>query len=115
MGEYIKEGFAEESLPLDRLEGRIHYVPNHKVVRPEKETTKYRLCFDGSARSTNELSLNDVVLAVSNPAPDLVRVLTRFRTLQIALCADVRKMFLMVKIRKEDRDFLSYIFTRMGD
>lgn len=113
MEESLKGGWAEES-PSQRTEGKIRYLP-HMVVHPDKQTTQFRLCFDGSSNSSGKLSLNDVVLPGLNPVPDSFKILTRFRIHQIAICANVEKMFLMVKIRKEDRDYLSYIFRKNGE
>lgn len=37
---------------------RVHYLPHHAVVRRDKETTKVRVEFDVSAKTTG-LSLNE--------------------------------------------------------
>ena len=42
----------------------VHYLPHHAVLREERETTKLRLVYDGSAKSPNqELLLNDCLIS----------------------------------------------------
>lgn len=38
---------------------QIHYLPHHAVVRRDKETTKFLVVYNASARSGNNPSLND--------------------------------------------------------
>ena len=55
---YEKVGTSEEC-PCNEIISKdrpVYYVPHHVVIRPERETTKYRIVFDASA---NGVSLND--------------------------------------------------------
>ena len=59
---YEKEDTSEEC-PCNEIipkDGRlVYYVTHHVVIRPERETTEYRIVFDASARTENGVSLND--------------------------------------------------------
>lgn len=44
--------------PSEVSRERVHYLPHHGVVRKEKETTKSRVVYDGSAQA-GSVSLND--------------------------------------------------------
>ena len=59
---YEKVGTSEEC-PCNEIiskDGRpVYYVPPHVVIRPERETTKYQIVFDESAKTENGVSLND--------------------------------------------------------
>ena len=73
----------------------LHYFPHHQVVREDKQTTKVRILYDASAKSTRP-SLNDCLHAGLSLISDISDVLMRFRYHQIALAADIEKAFLMV-------------------
>ena len=73
----------------------LHYFPHHQVVREDKQTTKVRIVYDASAKSTRP-SLNDCLHAGLSLISDISDVLMRFRYHQIALAADIEKAFLMV-------------------
>ena len=89
--------------------GRLHYLPHHPVVREDKQTTKVRIVYDASAKSTGP-SLNDCLHAGPSLISDIPDVLMRFRYHQIALAADIEKAFLMVQVAKADRDVLRFLW-----
>ena len=81
----------------------IHYLPHHGVAK-ESDTTPLRVVFDCSAREQNGVSLNDCLFTGPSLVNDLCSILLRFRTKNYACVSDVEKAFLMVGLRKEDRD-----------
>ena len=57
--------------------GKVHYLPNREVIRLDKETTKLRVVFDASAKSTGP-SLNDCLYVGPPMSPLLYNILLRF-------------------------------------
>ncbi|CAK1547419.1 unnamed protein product [Leptosia nina] len=102
----LEEGYAEEA-PEDCLSKRKWYLPHFAVTHPLKK--KIRIVFDAASRS-HGISLNDALL----PGPDLLQslfgVLLRFRQGPIAVAADIKEMFLQVRIKPEDRDSLRFLW-----
>ena len=87
-----------------------HYLPHHAVVRQDRETTKIRVVYDGSARDKDgSPSLNDCLLTGPNYVPMLFDILLRFRTYPIALTGDIEKAFLVISIAEDDRDALQFL------
>ena len=82
----------------------IYYVPHHVVIRPERETTKSRIVFDASARIENDFLLNNCVETGLALPLELVSILTR-------IMAFIRKIYLQVKLKKEDRDVFRYLWA----
>ena len=56
-----------------------YFLPHHAVFKHSSSTTKLRVVFDGLAKTTNGLSLNDILLVGPNVQQDLSSILLRFR------------------------------------
>ena len=102
---------ADEALGDDSNNKGVHYSPHHAVVRKDRETTKVRVVYDGSAKtSKNELSLNDCLEVGLNYIPHIFDLLTKFRYNAIGLSADIEKAFLNVGIKEQHRDMLRFLW-----
>ena len=107
----LQHGIVEEvDQPDKSVTGRIHYLPHHAVVRKDKETTKVRVVYDASARSTG-CSLNECLHRGPKFEQRILDILLRFRTYPVALTADLEKAFLMVSVSEEDRDVLRFLWV----
>ena len=84
----------------------IYYVPHHVVIRPQRETTKSQIVFDASARIENDFLLNNCVETDPALLLELVSILTR-------IMAVIQKIYLQVKLKKEDRDVFRYLWRDM--
>ncbi|XP_029671494.1 uncharacterized protein LOC115240470 [Formica exsecta] len=51
----LPEGLTKSELP------HVYYLPHHGVVRQQSLTTKLRVVFNGSSRTTTGISLNDIL------------------------------------------------------
>ena len=88
----------------------IHYLPHHAIVRQDRQTTKIRVVYDGSAKEKGQsLSLNDCLHTGPNYIPLLFDILIRFRSYPVAVTADIEKAFLMVHIAEKDQDSLRFL------
>ncbi|XP_044172645.1 uncharacterized protein LOC114972132 [Acropora millepora] len=103
-----------QTLEEGKLSSRpIHYSPHHAVVRRDRETTKVRIVYDGSAKNRkDERSLKDCLEVGENYIPHIFEILTRFRWNSVALTADIENAFLMVGIKPEDRDMLRFLWFK---
>ena len=86
------------------------YLPMHAVRKEESTTTKLRVVFDASAKSSNGISLNDSLLVGPTIHPPLIDVLLRFRTHRIALTTDVSKMYRAIELTTADRDLHRFVW-----
>ena len=115
--EQLKKGIVElvPENPNDATAGNplIHYLPHHGVFRYDKQTTKLRVVYNGSAKTkTDPLSLNDCLKTGPNMIPRLFDVLVKFRWHVIALTADIEQAFLMIAIAPQDRDVLRFLWYK---
>ena len=113
MTDMLVKGYAskvtEEELARD--DGAVWYLPHHSVA---KKADKIRVVFDCAARFRGT-SLNDQVMQGPDLTNKLVGVLLRFRQEPVAVMADVEAMFNQVRVVKEDRDVLRYLWWPDGD
>ncbi|XP_076392699.1 uncharacterized protein LOC143265299 [Megachile rotundata] len=82
-----------------------YYLPHHAVFKSSSTTTKIRVVFDGSAKTSSGLSLNDAQLVGPTVQSDLVTILIRFRKHRIVLSADIEKMYRQVLVASADRKY----------
>ena len=88
-----------------------HFLPHHGVIREDKETTKLRIVFDGSAKSeADHFSLNDCLEKGPNLTLNIFDILVKFRTYPIGMVADIEKAFHQISITPEDRDMLRFLW-----
>ena len=93
----------------EEIVGKEFYIPHKAVIRETAETTKMRVVYDASARTTPESpSLNECLY----PGPPLQNklwdILVRQRAYPIAVTADIQKAFLQIRIRECERDALRF-------
>ena len=75
-------------------------------------TTKTRVVFDGGAKTSNGLSLHDILQVDPTVQQDLYSTVLRFRTHQACFTADIAKMFRQFVVHTEDREFYGDIHLK---
>lgn len=115
------KGFMKEYIDLHHMHeirdsetndvSSYYYLPHHAVFKDTSTTTKLRVVFDASCKTTTGLSLNDTLLVGPTIQQDLFSILVRFRTFQYAMTADITKMYRQVLIDETQRS-LQRIFWR---
>ena len=80
------------------------------MVREDKLTSKIRIVYDASARSSGP-SLNQCLYTGPRFGQCIFDILLRFRLQQIAITGDIEKAFLMVSVNERDRDSLRFLWT----
>ena len=107
-----------EVIPQDEIAkptGEVFYLPHHCVFKEESTTIKLRVVFDGSAKTSNGISLNDSLMVGPFVQNDLFTILIRFRFKLIALSADIAKMYRQVELDAPDKDFHRLLWRNSKD
>lgn len=113
MDDIISRGDAEK-VPEDEIDNSLAwYIPHHGIYHPQKPG-KIRVVFDCSAKYQNT-SLNDHLLTGPDLTNTLVGVLCRFRKGSIAVMCDVERMFHQFHVKKEDQDYLRFLWWENGN
>ena len=89
----------------------VYYLSHHCVVKESSTTTtKLRVVFDGSAKTSNGRSLNDNLLVRPVVQDILIAILTSFRFNAVALSADLAKLYRKVVLDNPEKDFQRTLF-----
>lgn len=103
--EYISLGHMSPIGNINESHGnRINYLPHHGVSKETSATTKLRVVFDASAKTSTNLSFNNVLKTGPCIQDSLFSILFRFRTHTVVFTADIAKMYRCVYINKHERD-----------
>ncbi|XP_076233347.1 uncharacterized protein LOC143178507 [Calliopsis andreniformis] len=102
MDEYLALGHMTQ---VETFDAPGFYLPHHAVVKPSSTTTKLRVVFDGSAKTSSGLSLNDALMIGPTIQDDLFSLLLRFRMYAFVLTGDIEKMYRQFLVRPEDRTY----------
>lgn len=87
----------------ERKQGK-YYMPHQAVIRETSLTTKVRVVFDASSKTSNGKSLNDIMHTGPKLQKDIFDIITKWRTSRFVISADVEKMFRQINIDKEDQE-----------
>lgn len=81
------------------------YLPHHAVLKEASTSTRLRVVFDESCKTDSGVSLNDILLKGPVLQDDLLFILTRFRTHNYVLSADITKMYRQFWVTNEHLRF----------
>lgn len=114
MAQYYELGHMREVVgaPVDLTRNRAmlltsrleYYISHHAVINEASSTTKLRVVFDASRRTTNGVALNEQMLIGPRLQDNLTAIMMRWRKSQFAFCADVEKMYRQITVDEPDTD-----------
>lgn len=99
-----------EATAAERADTRAYYLPHHAVIREDKTTTKVRVVFDASCKTTNGKSLNDQLHLGPTIQDDLFSLLIKWRKGEIAYTGDIEKMYRQVWVDERDTKYLRLLW-----
>lgn len=108
MADYLKLGHMKQICEIPSSMTQQHgqyYIPHHAVLKESSSTTKLRVVFDASRRSTNGLSLNEQMLPGPRLQDDLSTIVMRWRKHCIVFTADIQRMYRQIIIDEPDADY----------
>ena len=107
MDDLVANGFSRKATSPS-TDDSTWYLPHHRVYHHCKPG-KITIAFDCGAEF-HGTSLNKELLPGPDLTNQLVGVLTRFRTEEVAFMADIEAMFHQVHIPEKERSFLRYLW-----
>ena len=108
----LEEGILEVA-PEELTGEKEYYMPHRVVIKPEAETTKFRIVFDASSREkSTDPSLNDCLHMGPALQPKLQNILIRNRMRPVAVLGDIKKAFHQIEVDKKDRDVFRFFWVK---
>ncbi|XP_063989074.1 uncharacterized protein LOC135168625 [Diachasmimorpha longicaudata] len=97
---YQDSGQSSSRRP-SRSSAPTFYFPHHCVLRESSETTKLRVVFNGSSKSSSGVSLNDIQHTGAKLPRNISDVLLWSRQSRYIFMTDITKMFRQIKVHRE--------------
>jgi len=110
MRDYLTAGHMELIPPAELGNPYHYYIPHHCVIKPDSLTTKLRVVFNASAKTSAGISLNDSMYTGPKLQPDIKLVLLRARLWKYLFMADIKQMYRQILVRPADRDYLRILW-----
>lgn len=117
MRKYIELGHMTVTMEVDeyKKEQCQLFLPHHAVIRQESLTTKVRVVFDASSKTSTSVSLNDTLMVGPTMQDDLRAILLRFRIHAVVMTADIEKMYRQITISPEFQSYQQIIWRENRD
>ncbi|XP_075158160.1 uncharacterized protein LOC142231438 [Haematobia irritans] len=113
LSEYLTLDHMELAPPNEIVEDccyRSFYLPHHAVIRPESSSTKVRVVFNASKKTSTGISLNDILHTGPTLQNDLINVILRWRFFKFVFNGDIEKMYRQIYVHEIDRPFQKTLF-----
>ncbi|XP_073831801.1 uncharacterized protein [Musca autumnalis] len=91
---------------------RSFYLPHHAVIKPESSSTKVRVVFNASSKTSTGLSLNDVLHAGPILQNDLMLLTIRWRFYRYVFNGDIEKMYRQIWLEEQHTRFQRIVFRK---
>ena len=88
----------------------LYFLPHRAVYDETRVSTKCRIIFDASAKTSNKLSLKDNLVCGPALQLSILAIEIRFRTQKYILIGDRGKIFLQIIIQEKDRNYLRFLW-----
>ena len=103
MKEMVEKKFARKlsNAELNSYKGPVHYISHHGVLKPESKSTSLQIVFNSSATYHGQC-LNDYWYKGPDLLNNLFGVIMKFRENEVAVIADISKMYHQILIPEGD-------------
>ena len=97
---------------IEDHKGPVHYIAHHAVHRPDSTSTPVRIVFNSSSAYHGRV-LNDYWRKGPDLLNDLFGIILRFREKEVAVTADISKMYHRVLIPEEDKHVHRFLWRNL--
>ncbi|XP_068994231.1 uncharacterized protein [Neodiprion pinetum] len=103
--EYLALGHMTEVRDAENQNEKFcHCIPHHAVLKELSATTKLRVVFDASCKTSMNTSLNDILRFSPTIQQDLFSIVARSRNHQYVITVDITKMYRQIDLQQDQRN-----------
>ena len=106
---YLNENIVEE-VKDDEIFENVHYLRHRAVIRNERYTTKIRVVFDASSKSSKQPSIKYILYSEPCLLALAQNVLLCFRIGEKAVVAHIQQGFFQISIAKTHRNLCRFLW-----
>ncbi|XP_075150607.1 uncharacterized protein LOC142224703 [Haematobia irritans] len=113
LGEYLILDHMESTTSTELYDKSgycSYYLPHHAVVKPERASTKVRVVFNASKKTSTGFSLIDILHTGPILQNDLMNIVLRWRVFQYVFNGDIQKMYRQIYVHENDRQYQRTLF-----
>jgi hypothetical protein len=88
----------------------VYFLPHHPIIKQNAITTKLRVVFDGSMKTTKKITLNDLMLKGANVQLELFDILLLFRLHKHIFVCDIQQMYRNILLDKSQRSLQNMLW-----
>lgn len=115
--QYVELGHAHfvnfESINFNK--DPVYFLPHHAVINEGSKTTRTRVVFDGSMKTRNKISLNDILLNGPIVQRDLFDIILLYRIGDYTFNSDIIKMFRNVLVNPDHTSLQNILWRDRPD
>ncbi|XP_061396698.1 uncharacterized protein LOC133332313, partial [Musca vetustissima] len=108
--EYLDLGHMKLVSPSSSTNSLSCYLPHHPVINPDKQTTKLRVVFNASFKTSNGNSLNDLLYVGPTLQLDLVLLILRWRVFKFVFNSDITQMYRQIRVDQKHTSLQRILF-----
>ncbi|XP_026746091.1 uncharacterized protein LOC113507434 [Trichoplusia ni] len=105
--EYEKLGHMKECYERKKP---LCYLPHHGVIRESSTTTKLRVVFNASSKTSTGSSLNDLMECGPKLQRDIQKLLLRWRTYEFVYTADFEKIYRCILLQSDQQQLQKIVW-----
>lgn len=91
------------------------FLPHHGVQRVDSLSTKLRVVFNASAKTSSGYSLNDMMYKGPNLQRDLQCLIVKWRIYPYAFVSDIEKMYRQILVHEEDQPYQQIVWRELQE
>ncbi|XP_075167628.1 uncharacterized protein LOC142239732 [Haematobia irritans] len=113
LSEYIELDHMEQTVSTELCQNsryQTFYLPHHAIVKPERTSTKVRVVFNASKKTSTGFSLNDILHTGPILQNDLMNIILRWRFFRYVFNGDIQKMYRQIYVHEDDRQIQRILF-----